>query len=43
MVESLSSTPENIEKTHYYREETKLSLGKHLDNRVGKYEIIKQI
>jgi hypothetical protein len=38
MVESLSSTPEKYSKTHYYREETKLSLGKHLDNRVGKYE-----
>jgi hypothetical protein len=35
---SLSSTPEKYSKTHYYREETKLSLGKHLDNRVGKYE-----
>jgi hypothetical protein len=34
---SLSSTPEKYSKTHYYREETKLSLGKHLDNRVGKY------
>jgi hypothetical protein len=30
-------------KTHYYREETKLSLGKHLDNRWEKYRNIKQI